>query len=65
MQTRTVTSTTHDDDDTDVVADDETYETRRINYGLRDPMKIIKMLECRKNFLYGVIAVIDKPQRIS
>ncbi len=35
MHSHTVTATTHDDDDTDVVADDETYET---HYGLRDPI---------------------------
>ena len=34
FQTHTVTVVTHDDDDTDVVTDDETYET---HYGLRDP----------------------------
>ena len=35
LQSHTVTAATHDDDDTAVVADDETYET---HYGLRDPM---------------------------
>jgi hypothetical protein len=35
LQSHTVTAGTHDDDDTAVVADDETYET---HYGLRDPM---------------------------
>jgi hypothetical protein len=35
LQAHTVTAATHDDDDTDVVVDDETYETR---YGLLDPM---------------------------
>jgi hypothetical protein len=35
LQPHTVTEVTHDDDDTVVVSDDETYET---HYGLRDPM---------------------------
>ncbi len=35
LQSHTVTAATHDDDDTDVVADYEIYET---HYGLRDPM---------------------------
>ncbi len=34
-QSHTVTSDTHDDDDTVVVTDEETYET---HYGLHDPM---------------------------
>ena len=34
LQPHTVTTGTQDDDDTDVVTDDETYET---HYGLRDP----------------------------
>ena len=35
LQPHIVTTATHDDDDTAVVADEETYET---HYGLRDPM---------------------------
>jgi hypothetical protein len=35
LQPHIVTAATHDDDDTSVVADEETYET---HYGLRDPM---------------------------
>jgi hypothetical protein len=35
LQPHIVTAATHDDDDTAVVADEETYET---HYGLRDPM---------------------------
>jgi hypothetical protein len=35
LQPHIVTATTHDDADTTVVADEETYET---HYGLRDPM---------------------------
>ena len=40
LQPHTVTAVTHDDDDTDVVTDEETYET---HYGLRDPGSVLRL----------------------